>query len=114
MTYIDVIKHILPYNSGMECLINYCIFKSLKICCSLRRYAQIIPHVSQSAQTLYYITLHFIILHYISMVLCNLHCIYFILHYITMVFCNLHCIYEHEAIQNPISENNIGAPLAPQ
>ena len=23
-------------------------------------------------------------------------------------------IYEHEAIQKPISENNIGAPLAPQ
>ena len=30
-----------------------------------------------------------------------------------MVFIHLHCI-EHETIQNPISENNIGVPLAPQ
>ena len=30
-----------------------------------------------------------------------------------MVFINLNSI-EHEAIENPISENNIGAPLAPQ
>ena len=26
----------------------------------------------------------------------------------------LYLIYEHEAIQKPISENNIGAPSAPQ
>ena len=58
-----------------------------------------IPHITQSAQTLHFITLHYITLHYI-----------------TMVFCNLHCIdgYEHEAIQNPISENNIGAFGAPK
>ena len=24
------------------------------------------------------------------------------------IYCNLHCIYQHEAIQKPISENNIG------
>ena len=62
MTFIDVIKHILPYNSAKERLINYCIFQNLKISCSLRRYAQIIPHVSQSAQKLHYITLYYITL----------------------------------------------------
>ena len=36
-----------------------------------------------------------------------------------MVNCNLHCIYiytryEHEAIRIPKTENNIGAPSAPQ
>ena len=58
----DVIKHILPYNSAMEHLINYCILKTLNFLV-LRICTQFIPHVSQSTQTLDYITLHYITLH---------------------------------------------------
>ena len=59
-------QHILPYIS-LERLIMYCIFININF--------PVLPalslsHVSQSAQALYYI-----ILHYITMVFCNLHCI---------------------------------------
>ena len=52
-----VIEHILPYNSALERLINYCIFKP-KFSSTLKTCTQFIPHIFQSAQKLHCITLH--------------------------------------------------------
>ena len=51
----DVTEQILPYNSAMEPLLNYCIFYNLKFSCTLRTCTLFILHISQSDQTFYYI-----------------------------------------------------------
>ena len=78
VTSNDVIKHILPYISSTEPLINYCIFFKTLNFPVLRDMQSIYPQCFPECSNirLHHITLHYIILHYITIVFCNLHCIY--------------------------------------
>ena len=55
-----IIQRILPCNSAAECLFNYCIFKTINFSVVVGTCIQYIPHITQNAQTLYYIILHYI------------------------------------------------------